>query len=217
MSGTTAFSFAEKAFSYNRKTNILAKNLTLSTIADEELVDCYRNSHDAVYIGELYLRYTHLVYGVCLKYLKNEDDAKDATMQIFEQLIRELKRHRVTTFKPWLYTVVKNFCMMEFRKADSTKQRTQKMAKEMPKSVEITDSAHLAESEEERESLIQGLKNGLNFLKEEQRKCLQLFYLENLSYKAIEEKTGYKLSEIKSYIQNGKRNLKQMMTSGGND
>jgi RNA polymerase sigma-70 factor (ECF subfamily) len=86
---------------------------------DEELVEMFKNSHDNLYMGELYIRYTDLVFGVCLKYLQNKDDAQDATMQIFEKLIADLKKHKIATFKPWLYMVVKNYCMMEFRKATS--------------------------------------------------------------------------------------------------
>lgn len=82
---------------------------------DEDLVQMYRNSHNTAYIGELYVRYTHLVMGVCMKYLKDEAAAEDATMQIFEKLIQELKKHHVQAFKPWLHTVVKNHCMMHFR------------------------------------------------------------------------------------------------------
>ena len=87
------------------------KNLT-----DEELVHRYRNSHETTYIGELYQRYTHLVFGVCMKYLHNDAEAEDATMQIFEKLIQDLKKHHITSFKPWLHMVVKNHCMMHFRK-----------------------------------------------------------------------------------------------------
>lgn len=184
----------------------------LDTITDEELVARYRNSHDPVYIGELYLRYTHLVYGTCLKYLKENNDAKDATMQIFELLIRELKRHHITTFRPWLYTVVKNFCLMEFRKAGSAKEQVRKTATVFPSQMEISDKNNL-DDDVEKETLLQGMERGLMALKEEPRKCLQLFYLENLSYKAIQGATGFTLNEIKSYIQNGKRNLKLYMTN----
>ena len=72
-----------------------------SILTDEELVERYRNSHETVYIGELYQRYTHLVFGVCMKYFKDEATAEDASMQIFEKLITELKKHHITAFKPW--------------------------------------------------------------------------------------------------------------------
>ena len=84
----------------------MAKNVIDSFLSDEELVHRYRNSHDTAYIGELYVRYTHLVYGVCLKYFRNDADAQDAVMQIFEKLLLELKKHHVETFRPWLHTVV---------------------------------------------------------------------------------------------------------------
>lgn len=192
-----------------RKHTALSKNLHTAT--DEELVEYYRNSHDTVYIGELYLRYTHLVYGVCLKYLNDSHDAKDATMQIFEQLIRELKKHRITAFKSWLYTVVKNFCLMEFRKENAQKQKSKKMTKELLGNVETDEQAHLEEVED-KEALLLAMERGLSELNEQQQKCLQLFYKENLSYKEIQQQTGFELNEVKSHIQNGKRNLKQYMT-----
>lgn len=184
-------------------------------VADEDLVEYYRNSHDTVYVGELYTRYTHLVYGVCMKYLQNDNDAKDATMQIFEKLLKELKKHHITAFKPWLYMVVKNYCMMEFRKAASQKTNTQKIVKEQQQNVETDVDAHLDEKAE-RELMLNGLEKGLSALKPEQQQCVKLFYLEELSYKDIAEKTGFSLNDVKSHIQNGKRNLKLFLTENKN-
>lgn len=185
------------------------------SVSDEDLVEYYRNSHDTVYVGELYTRYTHLVYGVCMKYLQNDNDAKDATMQIFEKLLKELKKHHITAFKPWLYMVVKNYCMMEFRKAASQKTNTQKIVKEQQQNVETDVDAHLDEKAE-KELMLNGLEKGLSALKPEQQQCVKLFYLEELSYKDIAEKTGFSLNDVKSHIQNGKRNLKLFLTANKN-
>jgi RNA polymerase sigma factor (sigma-70 family) len=192
----------------------LSKN-NYHSVADEDLVEYYRNSHDTVYVGELYTRYTHLVYGVCMKYLQNDNDAKDATMQIFEKLLKELKKHHITAFKPWLYMVVKNYCMMEFRKAASQKTNTQKIVKEQQQNVETDVDAHLDEKAE-KELMLNGLEKGLSALKPEQQQCVKLFYLEELSYKDIAEKTGFSLNDVKSHIQNGKRNLKLFLTENKN-
>lgn len=185
------------------------------SVSDEDLVEYYRNSHDTVYVGELYTRYTHLVYGVCMKYLQNDNDAKDATMQIFEKLLKELKKHHITAFKPWLYMVVKNYCMMEFRKAASLKTNTQKIVKEQQQHVETDDASHLDEKAE-KEMMLNGLEKGLSVLKPDQQQCVKLFYLEELSYKDIAEKTGFSLNDVKSHIQNGKRNLKLFLTENRN-
>lgn len=178
---------------------------------DESLVEYYRNSHDLVYIGELYLRYTKLVYGVSMKYLQNEDDAQDATMSIFEKLVTELKKHQVTAFRPWLYMVVKNYCMMEFRK--STKQRKNQADLKIvtEHNVEMPADLHL-ENRDDKEIVLKQLELGMQQLKEDQKMCLQLFYIENKSYKEIVDKTNYTINEVKSHIQNGKRNLKNYMT-----
>jgi RNA polymerase sigma factor (sigma-70 family) len=178
---------------------------------DESLVEYYRNSHDLVYIGELYLRYTKLVFGVSMKYLQNEDDAHDATMSIFEKLITELKKHHVTAFRPWLYMVAKNYCMMEFRKSAKQRKNQVELKIVTQDSVEMASDLHL-ENRDDKEIVLKQLELGMQQLKEDQKMCLQLFYIENKSYKEIVEKTNYTINEVKSHIQNGKRNLKNYMT-----
>lgn len=181
------------------------------SLTDEELVHRYRNSHETVYIGELYQRYTHLVFGVCMKYFKNEMQAEDATMQIFEKLISDLKKHHVVTFKPWLHTVVKNFCMMQFRKESTETRHKTELKYETREIVENPEDAHLQEAEE-KEFILLHLKEGIEELKDEQRTCIELFYLKDCSYTEIATITGYSMNEVKSYIQNGKRNLKNYIS-----
>jgi RNA polymerase sigma factor (sigma-70 family) len=190
----------------------LAKGEDYNILTDEELVERYRNSHETVYIGELYQRYTHLVFGVCMKYLKNEAAAEDASMQIFEKLITELKKHHITAFKPWLHTVVKNHCMMLFRKDSTEGKRKTALMKDTGNVVENPEENHLLEAQE-KEYILQHLKEGIDGLKEEQRMCIELFYLKNTSYAEIAVITGYSTNEVKSYIQNGKRNLKNYITA----
>ena len=184
----------------------------ISALSDEDLVHRYRNSHETTYIGELYQRYTHLVFGVCMKYLKNHAEAEDATMQIFEKLIAELKKHHITTFKPWLHTVVKNHCMMTFRKNSVGMKRNTKLKYELNNFVETEPVDHLQE-EQDREFVLLHLKEGMEELKEEQRECVELFYLKKFSYHEIANVTGFDLNEVKSNIQNGKRNLKNYITA----
>lgn len=193
----------------------MAKNEDSTFLSDEELVHRYRNSHDTVYIGELYVRYTHLVYGVCLKYFQNDADAQDAVMQIFEKLISELKKHHVETFRPWLHTVVKNHCMMHFRKESSNNKKEAELKNTIKGSVENPDTDHLG-TEEEKEQMVRYLSTGMEALKDEQRVCVEMFYLRDMSYQQIADQTGYSLNEVKSYIQNGKRNLKNYITEKSN-
>lgn len=175
-------------------------------VSDEELVECYRNSHDVKYIGELYVRYTHLVYGVCLKYLKKEDAAQDAVMQIFEGLIQSLKKHQIIAFRPWLHTVVRNHCMMQFREDTKNAKKTKEIQDSPLSIVETEEEIHLLENEKAK--LVDYLNEGLLDLKKEQAECVQAFYIEDMSYQQIAEKYSYSINEVKSHIQNGKRNLK---------
>ncbi len=183
-----------------------------STLSDDELVHRYRNSHETMYIGELYQRYTHLVFGVCMKYFRNQAEAEDATMQIFEKLIADLKKHHVLSFKSWLHTVVKNHCMMKFRKDSAENKKKTILKYEIGDIVENPDETH-QEGALEKEFILQHLEEGIEELKEEQRVCIELFYLKDKSYYEVSEATGYSMNEVKSFIQNGKRNLKNFISS----
>lgn len=188
----------------------MAKTDIYKDLADEELIHRYRNSHQPAYVGELYQRYTHLVFGVCMKYCRNVADAEDATMQIFEHLIKELKKHDIQSFKPWLHTVVKNHCMMNFRKEAQESKKKEQWEKESGRVVESGAGEHHTE-EDDKEFVLQHLHEGIEGLKEEQRTCIELFYMKSCSYAEITAITGYSANEVKSHIQNGKRNLRNII------
>lgn len=172
---------------------------------DHELVQQYQRTGDPDCIGKLFERHTEMVYLVCLKYLQNEEDSKDATMQVFENIVEALKRHEVHNFKSWLHTVARNHCLMQLR---SRKSRANKIiAGSVEKNMETFTELHHYEAEQ-HELELQALEKGLMDLTAEQRTCLELFYLQQKSYKEIAEVTGYTLNNVKSCIQNGKRNLR---------
>lgn len=175
-------------------------------LSDSELIERYRFSHDNVYIGELFQRYSHILFGVCLKYVKNEDKAKDIVMMVFEKVLMDLKRHPVANFKAWIYTVTKNQCLMDLRKVSRANQKQQDYAYLNKDFVDFDLPAHLhGESDAEKD---QKLHSAINELKDEQRQCIRMYYFEKKSYEEIEAKTGYTYKQVKSFLQNGKRNLK---------
>ncbi|MFN8289966.1 MAG: sigma-70 family RNA polymerase sigma factor [Chitinophagaceae bacterium] len=172
-------------------------------ITDQELLDHFNKDHNNEWLGILLQRYTLLLLGVCMKYLKNEEEAKDSVQQICLKVIQELHKYRVEYFKSWLYMVAKNHCLMKLR------DRQGKMT------VEINDRNSSTPDEEadlqslHRNDLTLDLMNdALKELNQEQRQCVTLFYLEKKSYQEVSEATGYTMLQVKSYIQNGKRNLK---------
>ncbi|MFY0626849.1 MAG: sigma-70 family RNA polymerase sigma factor [Reichenbachiella sp.] len=148
----------------------------------------------------------HLVYGVCLKYLRDREDCQDAASQIFEKLIEELKKHEVNNFKSWLHVLTKNYCLMQIRskKVDPN----QPMENSEDHFMEYSMSVHHDE-EDEIETDMKALNGCMKELSKEQKKCVSLFYLEEMSYFQVAESSGFELKKVKSYIQNGKRNLKQ--------
>ena len=176
-----------------------------SALSDLELIRQYKESEDLEILGYLFSRYTSLVLGVCLKYLKDREEAKDAVMQVFEKLVQSLKEHNIENFKSWLYVTTRNHCLMFLR------ARKGKYKEEL--SLQLMDSElilHL-EEEPEMEQNLSKLEKCIEQLAEEQKRCVQLFFLEEKCYKDITGLTGFDLNKVKSYIQNGKRNLKICM------
>lgn len=178
----------------------------IKSLSDENIVLLYKQSNDQKCIGELYVRYSPLVMGVSLKYLKNIADAQDSLMQVFEKLISELNKNEVRNFKPWLYQITKNQCLMQLRK-------TKKIHNTPIESVPLEHEEEDIEKHEEKELLLTKLEEFIPNLKENQRVCIELFYLKNKSYIQIAEETGLNLKEVKSSIQNGKRNLEIKLNS----
>lgn len=175
--------------------------------SDLELIAEYKNTENKLFIGVLYKRYSHLVLGLSLKYLKNEDEAKDAVMQIFEKLFKDLLKHQIEFFKSWLYTYSKNFCLMIIRTRQSKLKKEIELENNADLFMETESGLHLNKAEEKEKQFV-ALENAINDLKDEQKKCIDLFYLKEKSYVEIAEITGFTINEVKSYIQNGKRNLK---------
>ena len=168
---------------------------------DNELLYNFYSDHDNKWLGMLLPRYTLLLFGVCMKYLKNEDDAKDSVQQIFLKVINELHKYKVDYFKSWIYMIAKNHCLMKLReKGKYTVEISDNI-----KAVEITvDKNQLLENE----NTILQMQEALHRLNNEQQQCITLFYLQKKSYSQIAEQTGLNMMQVKSNIQNGKRNLR---------
>ena len=175
-------------------------------LPDEDLVRKYKSSEDLEILGLLYNRYIHLVYGVCLKYLKQPEEAQDAVMQIFEKLIDDVKKHEIRSFRGWLHVNARNFCLMELRKRKSASNPEFSSVSDM----EFQLSEHPVD-ESNMEDNLESMKKCLETLPSEQKTCVQLFYLDQRSYKEVAELSGFELKKVKSYIQNGKRNIKLCM------
>jgi RNA polymerase sigma-70 factor (ECF subfamily) len=176
-------------------------------LPDETLVKQYLVSGNKDLIAILFERYTHLVYGICLHYLHNEDQCKDAVMEIFSSLFEKLSTHHIVSFKNWLYSVARNYCLMTLRKGASYTR-----SKENISTLAVTDSFELPSAFFDKGKLDDGLiYQAIDRLNTEQRLCVSLMYLEDKSYKDIVELTGYSINQVKSHIQNGKRNLKNYL------
>ena len=156
-------------------------------------------------LGVLFQRYMDLLFGLCLKYLKDSESAKDAVMQIFEELVQKLHKHEVDNFKGWLYMLAKNYCLMQLRTPKNFK--TMEFKADFMQSEE---EVHLNGIMQKEENFKQ-LEKCMQTLSAEQKMTVELFYLQNKCYKEISEETGIEWNKVRSYIQNGRRNLKNCM------
>jgi RNA polymerase sigma-70 factor (ECF subfamily) len=182
-------------------------HIALENLSDEELIRQFRINGDQTYFVTLFQRYTHLIYGVCKKYLKQEPLAEDAVMEIYEKLLREIGRHDIQLFKAWLYQVSKNHCLMHLRRhAAHPVDLVEEVKVNGSLFMETEQSLHL--DEQQKALLEKQLQDALEQLNADQKKCIELFYLLDKSYLEICKETGFNLKQVKSFIQNGKRNLK---------
>ncbi len=179
--------------------NFLKSSKKPEDSGDERLLQEYRRTGDLALLATLYEKYMHLIYGVCLKYLKDEDLSKDAVMQIFEELIVKVNKHDIKQFKSWLHVLSRNFCLMQLR--SDKKMKTEALDDIM----ELAEDLH---HDDDREEDLTALERCKEKLPAAQKVSIQLFYIEEKCYKEIADDTGYTMNEVKSYIQNGKRNLK---------
>ena len=181
------------------------KNISHNSLTDKELVNLYKQSHDLTVLGELYQRYMELVYGVCLKYFKDSEAAKDGVMQIFEELVSKLKKHEVDNFRGWLHQVAKNYCLMQLRTPRNLK--TEEFKTDI---MQYEETVHLNGILEKEENF-KKLEYCIETLNNEQKLTIRLFYLEEKCYNEIVEITGREWNQVRSLIQNGRRNLKICM------
>lgn len=174
-------------------------------IEDNELLERFASDRNNKWLGLLLERYTILLLGVCMKYLKNEEEAKDAVQQVFLKAITELGKYKVNYFKSWIYMVAKNHCLMKLR--DRQNRHTDSFPEELIPAAELPEPGTLRQME----NTYNYLEESLQELNEAQQQCVTLFYLQKNSYQEISERTGFSMMQVKSYIQNGKRNLRLLI------
>jgi RNA polymerase sigma factor (sigma-70 family) len=174
---------------------------------DQDLLERFRADGDSRWLGALLQRYTLLLFGLCMKYMKDEDDARDCVQQIFLKALTEIPRYRIDYFKSWLYTIARNHCLMRLRdKGRHANPLSENIVGPEP-------DTELAEKGQRQLKEIQltRLETAIDELPEEQSACIRLFYLDKKSYQEVSSVTGFSYMQVKSYIQNGKRNLRIML------
>ena len=182
------------------------KNIKANDISDKELIAAYKSSSDLSYVSTLYQRYMDLVFGVCLKYFKDAERSKDAVMDIYEELCKKLKLHEVDNFKGWLQVLARNYCLMQLRSP-----RNMKTTEFNADFMQSNQTTHLENGILEKEENFKKLEECMEQLTAEQKETIELFFLQKKCYNEIADITGHEWSKVRSFIQNGKRNLKICM------
>ena len=178
-------------------------------LSDLELIEKYKKSKNKEIVGELFKRYSGFCFSICLKYFKNKELAQEAVLIIFGDLIDKLLIYEVSNFKSWLHSVCRNHCLLYFRNLKQEEKLFANYSNDLKIFMEKDEDFHL--SSEKKEIEIEKLKNCISLIKQEQKLCVELFYLQSKSYVEIAQITGFSLQEVKSFLQNGKRNLKICM------
>ena len=179
--------------------------------SDEQLARRYQATGDQATLGQLYSRYLELIYGLCLHYFKDAARAEDATIDIYEELQRKLPDHEVDNFRPWLYRLARNHCLMVLRRSAShLDPRSQSVAtgELLAADMQLADNSHLVNEAERKERLLTALSNCTDTLPQVQQECISRFYLSGESYAEIAATLKLSLNKVRSAIQNGRRNLK---------
>lgn len=192
--------------------NATRQNLT--KLADDELLQSLTKDNYGDIVNEIFNRYSHILYGVCYKYLKNTEESKDAVQSIFEKIFIDLSNHTVKNLKSWLFVVAKNYCLMHIRKRQlDLKELTPESTTNVLYKLYQEELGQKID-DEVAEDQISKMLALMEKLSSQQGICLSLMYLENKSYKEIADITGFGMNEVKSHIQNGKRNLRKLLTDG---
>lgn len=193
------------------------KTNTNSSSTDEELIKKFRFSHDKIYLGELFLRYTPYVYGVALNRLKHQGDAEELTLTVFNKISSDLKRIEVPNFSKWLYDLVLNLCNVEFKKKSATEEESKMILIDELSDNEGDMFINTNNSKTPNTKIdAVNLRIAIDTLNESQKICIDYFYIQNKSYQEVAEITGYSVNQVKTNIQNGKRLLKTYLENRSN-
>jgi RNA polymerase sigma-70 factor, ECF subfamily len=186
------------------------QDLDIAHLSDHDLIMLFKKTDDKRVIGLLYKRYVVMSLAIARKYFNDTSKAEDVVMAIFEKLLTILHQHQIQNFRPWLHSVVKNHCLMELR--SSSKVQFNPIDLQNEADVVELDLRQHQDGELSNEQWLIKLTNALAQLNTEQNTCIKLFYLENKSYQEVAQITGFTMLQVKSHIQNGKRNLKNSLS-----
>jgi RNA polymerase sigma-70 factor (ECF subfamily) len=172
----------------------------LQHISDEELFVRYKTEKSDACLNELWKRYSHLIKAAAMKYVKDREAAKDIEQQVMQKIVELPSDYSIEKFAAWIGVVVRNAALMSLRE----EKRMSTLSQEL--------RTHEEDDEKVIDEDIERMEKKLTLLNKAQQMCLRLFYLEDKSYREVGIISGYSQDEVKSHIQNGKRNMKNLLS-----
>ncbi len=166
---------------------------------DFELLDRFRRHGDRAAFERIVARHRPWLHRVCARLLRSDEAARDATQDVFARVLNRLDTFRGDNFPGWLKAIAVNCCL-------NTIDRDKRWAP-----LEAAGEAPAADLGPELQLL--RLEEGVRArhliarLPERQKIVFCLKYIDDCSYQEIERLTGFSNKEVKSFLQNARRNF----------
>lgn len=155
---------------------------------------------------ELIGRYQGMVYGLCLRMLRQREEAEDATQETFVRVCNNLHRwDPERSFEPWLLTIAGNRCRTRL-----AKRSRQPLATGLDYPVE--DSSH---QEFEARHLAEEIDRVLDLMKSDCKQAFLMFYKNRLSYNEIAQHLDVPLGTVKTWVHRARRELIERLAKRG--
>ena len=170
-------------------------------ISEDELIKRCKQQ-DQMAQKELFDRFAGKMMGICLRYSKNQDDAKDLLQEGFFKVLVKIKTFKgQSKLETWMTRVFINLALNSFRKARHKYHH-----------VELHDNIEADETETEvEEADPKRVLDAVQQLPEIYRIVINLYAIDGLSHKEIAGMLGISEGSSKSRLSRGRKLLAEAL------
>lgn len=166
-------------------------------MTDIELIEaCMRENPSAQ--KQLYDKYSSKLYGICLRYCKNEEEAQDILQDSFIKIFTKLNTFQYTgSFEGWLKRITTNTAIEHYRKKVDLEQVD-----------EITFNPYLS-IDSEKTLEVEELLKMIQELPEGYRMIFNMYAIDGFTHSEIAEKLGISEGTSKSQLSRARASLQK--------